>query len=189
MSSTNYTKKAIEEVERELREANLKLPTKVTTPLASGYRPEIDATAELDADRQNYYQGLIGVLRWICELGRIDILTSVSMLSRYLVATRRGHLEQVFHIFAYLKAHTRSTLVFDDTEPNFTGSTFNKCDWSEFYPDAAEAIPSNAPEPRGKSVTMSCFVDADHAGCRVTRRSHTGILIFVNRAPILWHSK
>jgi hypothetical protein len=36
---------------------------------------------------------------------------------------------------------------------------------------------------------MSCFVDADHAGCRVTRHSHTGILIFVNRAPILWYSK
>jgi hypothetical protein len=36
---------------------------------------------------------------------------------------------------------------------------------------------------------MSCFVDADHAGCRVTRRSHTGIIIFVNRAPILWYSK
>jgi len=32
-------------------------------------------------------------------------------------------------------------------------------------------------------------VDADHAGCKVTRRSHTGVLIFVNRAPILWYSK
>ena len=189
MSSQNYTKKALEEVERELREAGLKLPTKVTTPISSGYRPEIDATPELDPDRQNYYQGLIGVLRWICELGRIDILTSVSMLSRYLVSARRGHLEQVFHIFAYLKAHERSTLVFDDTDPSFDGDRFNKCDWSEFYPDAAEAIPTDAPEARGKSVNMSCFVDADHAGCRVTRRSHTGVLIFVNRAPILWYSK
>jgi hypothetical protein len=35
----------------------------------------------------------------------------------------------------------------------------------------------------------SCFVDSDHAGCRLTRRSHTGVLIFVNNAPILWHSK
>jgi hypothetical protein len=189
MSSTNYTKKAIEEVERELREGGLKLPTKVTTPLSSGYRPEIDATAELDDERQNYFQGLIGVLRWICELGRIDLLTPVSLLSRYLVSARRGHLEQVFHIFAYLKAHERSTLVFDDTDPSFDGDRFNKCDWSEFYPDAAEAIPTDMPEPRGKSVSMSCFVDADHAGCRVTRRSHTGVLIFVNRAPILWYSK
>jgi hypothetical protein len=32
-------------------------------------------------------------------------------------------------------------------------------------------------------------VDADHAGNQVTRRSHTGILIFCNRAPIIWFSK
>jgi len=36
---------------------------------------------------------------------------------------------------------------------------------------------------------MSCFVDADHAGNRITRRSHTGIIIFCNRAPNLWFSK
>jgi hypothetical protein len=29
---------------------------------------------------QNYYQGVIGVLRWICELGRLDILVPVSLL-------------------------------------------------------------------------------------------------------------
>ncbi len=36
---------------------------------------------------------------------------------------------------------------------------------------------------------MNCFCDADHAGDRVTRRSHTGIILFLNRAPILWLSK
>ena len=41
----------------------------------------------------------------------------------------------------------------------------------------------------GKGVTTTCFVDADHAGCQLTRRSHTGVVIFVNRAPILWFSK
>jgi hypothetical protein len=80
-------------------------------------------------------------------------------------------------------------MVFDDTEPVFDESRFQKCDWSEYYPGACEAIPPDAPEVRGQSVSMSCFVDADHAGCRVTRRSHTGVLIFVNRAPILWYSK
>ena len=52
-----------------------------------------------------------------------------------------------------------------------------------------EVLPPDMPEPRGKSVVMTCFVDADHAGCKETRRSHTGVLIFVNRAPILWFSK
>ena len=38
-------------------------------------------------------------------------------------------------------------------------------------------------------MVTTCFVDADHAGCRLTRRSHSGVLIFVNRAPIIWYSK
>ena len=58
-----------------------------------------------------------------------------------------------------------------------------------FYPDAKEAVPPNMPEPRGKPVIMSTFVDADHAGCNATRRSHTGVIIFINRAPISWYSK
>ena len=38
-------------------------------------------------------------------------------------------------------------------------------------------------------MTMHCFVDANHAADKVTMRSQTGILIFCNRAPILWFSK
>ena len=38
-------------------------------------------------------------------------------------------------------------------------------------------------------VSTHCFVVSDHAGDKVTRRSQTGILIFVNRASILWYSK
>jgi hypothetical protein len=36
---------------------------------------------------------------------------------------------------------------------------------------------------------MTFFVDADYAGCRVTQRSHTGILLMLNKAPIMWYSK
>ena len=38
-----------------------------------------------------------------------------------------------------------------------------------FYPDAREAIPDNAASPRGKAVQINAFVDADHAGNKVTR--------------------
>jgi hypothetical protein len=98
-------------------------------------------------------------------------------------------LDQVFHIFGYLKKYNKSTMVFDDTIPFFDESQFAVCDWAEFYPGACEPEPPKAPELRGQSITMPCFVDADHVGCRVTRRSHTGVLIFINRAPILWYSK
>ena len=38
-------------------------------------------------------------------------------------------------------------------------------------------------------MSTHCFVDADHASNTVTRRLQTGILIFLNRAPIVWYSK
>ena len=46
------------------------------------------------------------------------------------------------------------------------------------------------PEPLGEPVQLNVFVDSDHAGGdTVTRRSRTGVIIFVNKAPIIWYSK
>ena len=45
------------------------------------------------------------------------------------------------------------------------------------------------PSPLGNPVQMSCFVDADHAGNKVTRRSHTGIFILLNNTPVIAFSK
>jgi hypothetical protein len=149
----------------------------------------LDATPELDERRASYYMSLMGVLRWAIELGRLDIMVEVGLLARFQACPREGHLEQVFHVFAYLKKYNRSSLVFDWTYPELDESLFTQCDWEEFYPDAKEPIPENRPEARGASVCTTTFVDADHAGCRLTRRSHSGIIIFVNRAPILWYSK
>jgi hypothetical protein len=129
----------------------------------------------------------VGVLRWIVELGQINITTEVSMMAAYTTAPRIGHLEAVIHIFAFLKHHPRSRLVFDDSYIEFEPTVPE--DFSEFYPDAKEAIPPNAPEPLGKGVQMTAFSDSDHAGDLITRRSRTGVLIFLNRAPILWYSK
>ena len=60
---------------------------------------------------------------------------------------------------------------------------------AEIYPDATDPKPHNMPEPLGEKVDVNIFVDADHAGNRVTRRSHTGIIIYCNMAPIIWYSK
>ncbi len=189
LSSDTYVKRAVAEVERELSFVGKCLKKKVVSPLASGYRPELDGSPELDEQRASYYASLMGVLRWCIELGRIDIIVEVGLLARFQACPREGHLDQLFHVFAYLKKYNRSALVFDWTEPELDDTEFKDCDWKEYYPDAKEGIPSNAPEPRGRSVTTTCFLDADHAGCRLTRRSHTGVLIFVNRAPIIWFSK
>jgi hypothetical protein len=45
------------------------------------------------------------------------------------------------------------------------------------------------PEPHGNEVQIQMFCDAAHATCLATRRSTTGVIIFVNGAPIRWYSK
>ena len=45
------------------------------------------------------------------------------------------------------------------------------------------------PAPRGQMVSTHCFVDSDHAANTVMRHSQTGLLLFVDRAPVTWFSK
>ncbi len=61
--------------------------------------------------------------------------------------------------------------------------------WIRTYGKVEEPIPGNAPAARGKPVQLRLFVDSDHAGEELTRRSQTGYIIYMNSAPILWHSK
>ncbi len=64
-----------------------------------------------------------------------------------------------------------------------------KEDFSELYRDAEEELPHRMPLPRGRSFIMTAFVDASHAANKKTRRSHSGYVIFLNWAPIVWYSK
>jgi len=111
------------------------------------------------------------------------------MLSAHNALPREGHLEAVYHVFSYLKGHENSRLVFDPAYPDIDDKRFRVSDWSVFYPEANDELPPHMPEPRGFPVEVTCFVDADHAGNLLTRRSQSGILIFVNKAPIVWYSK
>jgi hypothetical protein len=65
--------------------------------------PSTDLSDILDPDCSSFYQHLIGVMRWMVELGRIDIATEVSMLSSYLACPRKGHLENTLHVMGYLR--------------------------------------------------------------------------------------
>jgi hypothetical protein len=112
---------------------------------------------------------LIGQFRWAVEIGRVNILLETSLLSSYLAMPRVGHLEQEFHIFGYLQTHPKRKIGFDPSHPEINKNRFQKCDWEEFYRDASEAIPENKPEPQGKSMSMHCFVDANHARDMETR--------------------
>ena len=76
-------------------------------------------------------------------------------------------------------------------EPQIDEKIFNHdiSPFREHYRDAHEELPFNQPTPRGRAVTTMAYIDASHAANKVTRRSHTGYIKFVNRAPIQWYSR
>jgi hypothetical protein len=123
------------------------------------------------------------------ELGRFDIVAECSMLASQMALPREGHLVAVLRIFAYLKKHHNSRIVFNPEYPTIDHSQFPRQDWSRFYGKVEEPIPSNAPEPRGQPVVIRMEVDADHAGDRLTRRSRTGYVLYLNSSVINVYSK
>jgi hypothetical protein len=92
-------------------------------------------------------------------------------------------------MFAYLAKADRHLIVFEALSPDLKLSSMVASDWTDFSGDVSEAIPPKMPKPRGNPVNTTCFVDANHAGNLVTRRSQTWILIFVMKSPIVWYSK
>ena len=188
-SSSQYVQNAVKNVEQYLSKKGLQLKQRASSPLMRDYRPELDISPELSPEDASYYHSLIGILRWAVELGRIDICTEVSMMSSHLALPREGHLQQVFHIFAYLKCKHNSRIAFDPTYPEIDYEKFKRRNWKDFYEGAKEEIPLNAPTPLGKPMIIRAFVDADHAGNKLTRRSRTGFIVYINMAPVYWLSK
>ena len=71
-SSSQYVQSAIKNVEEYVgrpENSHLKIPMKEETPLTTSYRPELDVLSELTSRDSAYYQSLIGILRWVVELG------------------------------------------------------------------------------------------------------------------------
>ena len=72
-------------MEGYLKENNNKLPVKAETPIQTSYHPEIDISLGIKSEDGSYYQWLIGILRWMAELGRINICLKIYMMSSYLL--------------------------------------------------------------------------------------------------------
>jgi hypothetical protein len=116
MIFSKYVQAAVQNVQEYLKKnGDRKLKKKVFAPFEATHRAEIDDSPVLGPEMANYFQSQIGVFRWCVELGRIDIITEVSMLSTFLCMPREGHLDAVYHLFAYMYLHHNERVVFDPT--------------------------------------------------------------------------
>ena len=181
MSSKEYVKTSIENVEKRIKGGRYQLDNKAVTSMKSGCAPELDESPELNSDDITLFQECIGKLRWAIKIDRVDILTEVSMLSSFQASPREGHLEQVLHIFAYLKKKPKLTLYFDPSEPKLEPSMFTGEEPKNFLEqirDAEDELPPRMPISRGRKLMNTAFIDASHAANKVTRRPNTGFIYF-----------
>ena len=89
-SSSQHVQAATKNVVDHLKSIGKSFPKKCNVPLPVDYRPELDTSTELDAKDTGHYQSLVGMLRWIVELGRIDITLEVCMMASCTDLPRNG---------------------------------------------------------------------------------------------------
>ena len=81
------------------------------------------------------------------------------------------------------------TLQFQVHEPDYSDLPEKHYDWSSVYGEVSELLPEDTPDPLGKHVTLTHYVDANLFHNTLTGRSVTGILHMLNATPIDWYSK
>ncbi len=83
LSPSKYVAQAIKNCAMHLTDKldnRFHLPQRADNPFPSDYCPELDQSEPIDPECSSFYQHLNGVMRWMVELGHIDIATEVSPL-------------------------------------------------------------------------------------------------------------
>ena len=191
-SSASYIKESLEQL-REDGEAGKHAGIRgEKTPFCDEYQPELDESPTLSFDGKKLYQRAVGMAQWIVHgLGRFDIAYATSQLSRFTNAPRENHYSAIMRVFGYLQSYPKLSIAIDPLPPTGTheyNSEMRK-DMKSEYKDSVEERSINAPIPCFQPLTTTCFVDAGHGGDQGTRRSITGVLLFVGRTVVLGKSK
>ncbi|KAK3235825.1 hypothetical protein CYMTET_53986 [Cymbomonas tetramitiformis] len=111
------------------------------------------------------FRGLLGQLQWIARCTRPDIMAAVSALSRFCASYAPEHFVALKQVVRYLKGTVSHELVLRTT----------------------------ASVPRGLGLAggalpLSIYTDADYAGCKTTRRSTSGIAVYLCGSLLIFSS-
>ena len=71
----------------------------------------------------------------------------------------------------------------------WNNNQFSRSDWTDLYGDIKQEVPHNAHEEQELIVQHIVFVELYHAGKYYMHRSNIGIILFLNKAPVIWFSK
>ena len=119
------------------------------------------ATHQADAATVTRYQAVVGALMYAAACTRPDIAFAVHALGRYSSRPDDTHWRAVKHLLRYLRGTARYSIT-------YTGVAG----------DSGRTPP-----------VMSCYGDADYAGCVDDRKSVTGYVVTLSGGAINWSSR
>ena len=67
------------------------------------------------------------------DMDRIDITCEVSMMSLFVAMPREGKIQQLLHLFEYLKSHRNARIVFDPSYPDIDSEQFTRRECRSLY--------------------------------------------------------
>jgi hypothetical protein len=184
ISPTKYMEKLIKNYEKSF---GMK-PKEYTSALEKGDHPELGTSEPCTTEQIAQYQSMIGSLQWIVTISRFDVHTGVITMSGFRIApspppnwTSRKITAGKMR-FASIRVRTE--------EPDYSNIPDHQynCTYT-VYGNTKEVLSKDAPEPLGKHVTLTHYVDANLMHYVTTAESVTGILHLINKTPLDWHSK
>ena len=133
---------------------------------------------------------MIGQLQWLVSLGRFDVATAVMTMSRFRSNPRIGHLERLQRIYGYVRNFRHAAIRIRCQTPDYSELKTPDVSWmNTIYGKVKEEIPKDVPDPLGKVVRSSTWVDANLFHDHVTGRAAMGVLHSLNQTPVDWTSK
>ena len=123
------------------------------SPMAEAYHLELEESPILESEEHTLFPALLCSANWMVTLGRFDIAYVCNSLSQLLIAPQKGHLDEMYCVFGYLKKFPNEKVIIDPNPLTFPDLKFEEYDWTQFYPDTTKKLPPNMPEPKESQST------------------------------------
>jgi hypothetical protein len=133
----------------------------VLLPLNLGDNSDYDTSELLNVHGTIKYQFFIEALQLAVSIGRLVIQIAMMTLSGFRVAPRRGHLDRVKRVYAYLSKMRHAAIRVGTEEPDyFVVPDFEYDSAQTVYGDVKEHEPDDVPKSLGKYVTLTQYENA-----------------------------
>ena len=145
--------------------------------------PKLDA-AEIS---QTDYLSVVGSCLHIGQVSRPDCAYAIGVLTRHSATPGQVHLDAAHDLVRYLYGTKDLYIQYTRSEQGNEPTIYEKGGEVKQQRTIEERLRASTPEKAPNDPNM--YIDADFAGDKVTRRSTSGMICFMNGGPVSWASR